>query len=258
MGITGRIFYIGVKFPFTSKMGESPAFYRLEQEHAETLKRLKKVEDENESLLKLNELFREELGQKTLALQKSADAYSQLKKQYEELLTRVTELQFEKRPLREGARSPEVASGLRSQVQALMKRKGEYKELVVEMKERILELEEEKKRTRRSIDRFLEIAGPYATGDGVVEVGRGLVAVIENSVAREKYDALKRKYRAAMRKCEQMSRLVQGNQEMIEKEIASNQARQRVGSIEDELAKFQRFVLRYEEKSRRLHAHERS
>ena len=238
-------------------MGESPAFYRLEQEHAETLKRLKKVEDENESLLKLNELFREELGQKTLALQKSADAYSQLKKQYEELLTRVTELQFEKRPPREGVGSPEVASGLRSQVQALRKRKSEYKELVVEMKERILELEEEKKRTRRSIDRFLEIAGPYATGDGVVEVGRGLVAVIENSVAREKYDALKRKYRAAMRKCEQMSRLVQGNQEMIEKGIASNQARQRVVSIEDELAKFQRFVLRYEEKSRRLHAHER-
>ena len=225
---------------------DSQALRRLQQEHRETLSRLKKVEEENESLLKLNELFREELGQKTLALQKSADAYSQLKKQYEELLTRVTELHFEKE--KSSPVTPKSSPDLRAQLQILTKRKEEYKSLAVEMKSRISELENERKRTKNTIERFQDIVRPYAVGETILDIANALVTRLETSVTRDKYTKLKKKYQCVLRRCSQLSQHVQEDEETLKKGIAQRA----VWSIEDEFEKFERFVSRYEQKSRKL------
>ena len=67
----------------------------LNTKSLETLSQLKKLQEENLTLRQENEMFQEEIQQKTDALLKSTKDYSTLKSQYEELLLRVTELHIE-------------------------------------------------------------------------------------------------------------------------------------------------------------------
>jgi chromosome segregation ATPase len=129
-------------------MAQEPSLRELEAKYSAALQRIQALEQAQRSTLELNEMFKEELQQKTEAIEKSSTAYSALKTQYEELLMRVTELhrenQLNQSPLASPASSPPdtgLVDSLREQIRAILVRSSEYKNEVLRLRARVDALE---------------------------------------------------------------------------------------------------------------------
>ena len=98
------------------------------------LKKIHKLEEENISLNQFNEIYKEEIKQKSEALQKATNEYSTLRTQYEELLLRVTELHIENQTITSNqspATSQKISqsdqNNIKLQVEEIKKSRDEYK-----------------------------------------------------------------------------------------------------------------------------------
>ena len=78
---------------------------QLRSQFNNAIARIRKLEEENLTLSHMNDMYQEELSQKTEALQKSTHDYATLKTQYEELLMRVTELHIENQSIHSSSQS---------------------------------------------------------------------------------------------------------------------------------------------------------
>ena len=98
--------------------------------------RIRQLEKDNKALIEINEGYKNELQQKSIALQKSTSEYASLKRQYEELLQRVSQLRLENRIIQSANSSPnnsnssdssDLIASLRRQAHQISQRKEFYK-----------------------------------------------------------------------------------------------------------------------------------
>ena len=68
-------------------------FDDVKAKYKAALKEVNRLQAENASLSQINQMYQEELRQKTEAFQKTTENYKSIQNKYEELLTRVTETQ---------------------------------------------------------------------------------------------------------------------------------------------------------------------
>jgi hypothetical protein len=213
------------------------------------VERVKQLEEENRGLLQTNELFQDELRQKTNALAKSARDYAVLKSQYEELLARVTEMHAAQRS-QSSQPSPSLDDHLRGELQRTSLRKAEYKSQASVLKtqldsaQRQLSALREREGNELSTvcGQFEAIVSPFVTfdktlppGEALVAAARGLAYMIGHSVSRDRYDRLKARFLELTRKFKEVELRRPG-----------------VSTVEEELHKMQRFLDRYERKCAQL------
>lgn len=167
---------------------------QLRSQFNNAIARIRKLEEENLTLSHMNDMYQEELSQKTEALQKSTHDYATLKTQYEELLTRVTELHIENQSFHSSSQSSQASTpisqnqqtsnftekierdenlilNLREKIEKLKQKKNDYKSQLKESKFRILKLENTVNQLKTSkneiwnstFETFREMISPYVT-----------------------------------------------------------------------------------------------
>lgn len=165
---------------------------QLRSQFNNAIARIRKLEEENLTLSHMNDMYQEELSQKTEALQKSTHDYATLKAQYEELLTRVTELHIENQSIHSSSQSSQASTpisqnqltpnfterverdedlilSLREKIEKLTKKKINYKMQLNDSRLRISQLENTVKQIKTNKNEiwnstfatFREMVSPY-------------------------------------------------------------------------------------------------
>ena len=165
---------------------------QLRSQFNNAIARIRKLEEENLTLSHMNDMYQEELSQKTEALQKSTHDYATLKAQYEELLTRVTELHIENQSIHSSSQSSQTSTplsqnqltpnfaerverdedlilSLREKIEKLTKKKINYKMQLNDSRLRISQLENTVKQIKSNKNEiwnstfatFREMVSPY-------------------------------------------------------------------------------------------------
>jgi chromosome segregation ATPase len=228
------------------------------------LRRIQKLEQEHASLLELNDIFKQELEQKTTALKKSSSDYAALKKQYEELLNRVTELHLEHQ-LNQSTPSPDraIVDSLRSQIQKLSIRKTNFKSQAARLRQRVESLETDLATLRlensewtRTYSVCLGFISPPRIDASppqiVADVVKRLAEANRVMVSRARYDRLQSKYRSALDNCDALASKIKANREAMAEGIKIQQMKNRYSLVNRELVKMQRYLSKYEEQCQHL------
>lgn len=150
----------------------------------DAMAKIRKLEEENFTLKHMNEVFQDQINQKTEALQKSVQDYESLTIQYEELLKRVTNLYLENQsyhsssqtsrsstpipqsPLYQGnfdeRQDDDMLSNLREQLDIEQKKKNEYKLRATQLENELKKAKKAKNEIWNStFDTFVEMVSPY-------------------------------------------------------------------------------------------------
>lgn len=255
-------------------MSDNSAYQELMTQYRTMMARLNRVEQENISLLASNDLFKEELQQKTSALQKSTSDYSTLKKQYEELLMLITDLHEENQKFYSPLSSPmsqqpqnngeQAILKLKKQINQINRRKAEYKEqnqqLIQEndylkqqldgTNQQIMEL----KQWESAYQKFVEIASPILQNFSdstspwsyIIESTKQLIDNASHKIDNDKYKSVKSKYKRLLIRCKEMREQVEKNRNILS-QILVNQKPS--STYEQEIAKMEKFLAVYDKKS---------
>ena len=104
---------------------------QLRSQFNNAITRIHKLEEENLTLAHMNDMYQEEISQKTEALQKSTHDYATLKTQYEELLMRVTELHIENQSIHSSSQSSQSSTPSPQLNSALIERRERDEDLIL-------------------------------------------------------------------------------------------------------------------------------
>jgi chromosome segregation ATPase len=255
-------------------MAQDASLRELQAKYSAALQRIQTLEQEQRSTLELNEMFKEELQQKTQAIEKSSNAYSALKTQYEELLMRVTELHRENQLNQSPQASPGspppdtgLVDSLREQIQAISVRKSEHKNEVLRLRARVDELErcvqnlraQQGEDLRACHQQFVGIVATSVTAatdlppsEYILESAKELVFSVRNSIATDRYARLKARYRRALARCNEFAAQIEEDRKLLKVNGTGRGGIARTSQVEEELVRLQRFLARYQEKCRKL------
>lgn len=236
-----------------------------------------KIEKENASLIALNEIFKEELQQKTLALQKSNHDYELLKSQYEELLMLITELHTENQKNQSPEQSPlsspneksgdNIVNSLKKQIDQITERKNEYKKHNKMLNQKISNLEkklassptsETMRNWNQAYDNILEIVSPIVQIDPngmkpweyLVYSAKKLVEKSQHSEDHMKYLKMREKLKKVLGRCKKMTNDVENNNRIIDQMVQKNIPLSSEEILKNEIGKMENFLLQYEKKSK--------
>jgi DNA repair exonuclease SbcCD ATPase subunit len=233
----------------------SPRDYR--EKYNTAVRRIQKLERAHASLLGLNDIFKQELEQKQNALQQSAAEYAKLKKEYEEILARLTEVCIENQNRPPPSPDPVLVDSLREQIQKLSVRKSGFKNQAVRLRQRVEQLESEVASLRHENSEWmstysvcLNLISAGRAGSSppsvVADVIRQLSEANREMVTRERYARLESKYRNALETCEALAAKVRENGEILREGLIARRARNGYSAVNHEMAKMQRYLSRYE------------
>ncbi|KAK8846092.1 hypothetical protein M9Y10_020094 [Tritrichomonas musculus] len=125
---------------------------QLRSQFNNAITRIHKLEEENLTLAHMNDMYQEEISQKTEALQKSTHDYATLKTQYEELLMRVTELHIENQSIHSSSQSSQSSTPSPQLNSALIERRERDEDLILNLREKIEKLSKKKFEYKRQLN----------------------------------------------------------------------------------------------------------
>ena len=227
--------------------------------------RIRQLENENDSLIELNNSYKNEIHQKTILLNKSAKEYSKLKTQYDELQMKFKKLSKINDAKEETQIDPndndDVIISLRKQVQQITQRKEYYKKELEKSEAALSNLNRElqkkinNKENNLILNELEQLINYYYQDDKsnvqdkVEYIINGTKELIRNAEQNrkinDKYQKLKEKHKIMLSRFKTICETIHKTQNFIKIALQD----QKRNEINSEIEKMINFVNHYEKKS---------